>query len=324
MASRGAASTPVRTGVASTAAPVSGFNDPMRSVWRILKRTVAEFQSDRCPEMAAAIAYHALFAVVPVVALLVAVLGWTLRDPRFEQQVIDQVLSWVPLRSGLVVDAITAVSRASEPLSILGGLALVWAATGLFGAIRGALNVAWGIQQNRSFFRAKLVDAGAVATVALLVVISIAGTGALHTIQSTTAARAGELPDLQWLWTLAGYGFPAAISYVAFLLVYRYFPATSHGFRDVWIGALAGAVLFELAKHGFTFYVARFSRYEVLYGALGAVMLFLLWIYVSASILLAGAELAAVYEQARRSRRASAGSAKSGGGTAAAVTSPRS
>ena len=97
--------------------------------------------------------------------------------------------------------------------------------------------------------------------------------------------------------------FPASVTIIAFLFLYRYVPSVSHGFRDVWPGAVIAGVLFEGAKHAFTYYVANWNRYEMLYGALGAVMLFLLWIYLSAMILLIGAELASAYEELVYRRR---------------------
>jgi membrane protein len=102
---------------------------------------------------------------------------------------------------------------------------------------------------------------------------------------------------LEMVWDAVGWAFPAGVTFVAFSLLYRYIPDVKHGLHDVWPGAVVAALLFEAAKHGFTVYVANFSRYELVYGALGAVMLFLLWIYLSAMILLLGAELASVWER---------------------------
>lgn len=274
-----------------------------RVVWLITRRTTRDFMTDRCTQMAAAIAYSVLFAIIPVVALAVAAFGLFLRIPEIRQVVVERILENLPVRAGLVVDAIRGVSTASQPLTIVGVVGLVWAALGMFGAVRDALNVAWGVRKGRNPFRQKLFDLASFVVLGLLFVGSILGTMALHALQDASARALGSHSgQIQFLWVTTGWAFPALVTFVAFLFLYRYVPNVRHGMGDVWPGALAATLLFEAAKHAFTWYVASFNRFELVYGALGAVMLFLLWVYVSAVILLIGAEMASVYEKALRGR----------------------
>ena len=275
----------------------------LRLVWIITRRTIREFIADRCTQMAAALAYYVLFSIIPMVALAVAAFGLVLRVPQIRQSVVDNILQNVPVQRGLVVDGIRAVSSASEPLTILGALMLVWTTMNMFGSVRDSLNVAWGVRKQRPLFRQKLVDLGSVIGLVLLLGASILGTTALHTLRNVSTMALGRpAPGLELIWDMFAWAFPAAITFVAFLFLYRFVPNVRHGFSDVWPGALLAALLFEMTKHAFTFYVASVSRFEVVYGALGAVMLFLTWVYVSAIILLLGAEMAAVYERAVRGR----------------------
>jgi membrane protein len=99
---------------------------------------------------------------------------------------------------------------------------------------------------------------------------------------------------LEMAWGAAQWTIPAGLTFLVFLLLYRYVPPAGNRFREVLPGAIIGTLLFEAAKHGFAFYVSYLSRHEVLYGALGSLMLFMLWVYLSAMILLFGAEVAAV------------------------------
>jgi membrane protein len=258
-----------------------------------LRRWARSYRENRCSLLAAAIAYRVLFSIIPVTALLVAGATRALRVPQIEHQVVDRVIERIPLDRGLVTDGLRAMSDSSEPLTILGMIALLWASAGMFSTLRETLNVASSVS-GRSFVRQKLVDVAAVLGLGVLVVISILGTGALHTIRNIGTSWMGELaPRAQWLWGLAASILPATVTFVAFLLVYRYVPNVSHRVRDVLPGALLGGGLFEGAKHGFAYYASNFARYEI-HGALGTVLLFQLWIYVSASILLAGAVLNAV------------------------------
>ncbi len=269
----------------------------------ILRRTAREFLADRCPQMAAAIAYHVLFSVIPIVALLIATFGFMIRVPQIQQRVLEGVLANVPIKAGLVIDSLRAVSNASAPLTILGIIGLLWPALGLFGTIRDSLNLAWGIRRGRSLVRQHLLDLAAVVGLGLLIAISISGTIALHSLRNASViVTGGHSATVDLMWRAAAFAFPALISFVALLFLYRYVPNVRHGFRDVWPGALVATLLFELAKHGFTWYVANWSQVELLYGALGTVMLFLLWVYLSAMILLIGAEMSSVCEELVRRR----------------------
>jgi membrane protein len=100
---------------------------------------------------------------------------------------------------------------------------------------------------------------------------------------------------------------PAVFSFLLFLLVYRYVPVAGLRFRDVWPGALLAAVLFEIVKNAFAIYIANFGNYDLAYGALGGVLIFLLWTYITANILLIGAELASEYPRVRAGLYAQAG-----------------
>lgn len=241
--------------------------------------------------MAAAIAYQVLFAIVPLTALLVAAIGFALRAPDVRGQVVRWVLGRIPLDRNLVIDAIRAVAQSGTPLTFAGTLLLLWTAVGMFSTVRDSLNYAWGVRGG-GIVHQKLIDVASVIGLTLLLLFSVAGTTALHGVTSPGTAFLGRpSPEFDHVWDLITGGVPAFATYAAFLFAYRYLPNVRHGFRDVLPGTLLGALLFELGKHGFTLYVARFNRYEVLYGSLGAVLLFQLWIYVSALILLAGAEL---------------------------------
>lgn len=271
--------------------------------WCVARRASREFMADRCTEMAAAIAYRVLFSILPVVALLVAAAGFLLTVPEVRESVVQRVLDQLPLEGGLVVDAVRAVSRSSGSLTIAGALGLLWAALGLFGTLRHALNIAWGVRPRHNLFRQHLKDLTGLLIAGLLLAISIGGTSALFSIREVALPMLGPAARVfAAVWNAVMVLFPMLITFLVFTLLYRYVPSVDHRFGDVWPGATIATILFEGGKHAFTWYVANFNRYEILYGALGAVMLFLLWVYVSALILLAGAEVAAEWKRCRAAR----------------------
>lgn len=277
----------------------------MNNPWNLLTHTEKKFGEHHCTQMAAAIAYHVLFSFIPLITVLLAVLGLVMRDPQQQRNAVDHVLAVLPLQSGtLIYDSIRNISNQTGALTVIGLVGLLWAASGLFGAVRAALNIAWEVKAKRGFITDKLLDLGAVVGLGILLVASLAGTMTIHFLQTLSMNQSGTLVtgSLLTLIKVLGVVVPAAFSFVAFLLLYRYVPNVRHGVGDVWPGALAATLLFEFAKHGFAFYVSHFNRYQALYGALGAVMLFMLWTYVSAIIMLIGAELASGYETMRRGR----------------------
>lgn len=252
-----------------------------------------KYQEDRCSLLAAAIAYRALFSIIPITALLVAGASQVLRIAEIRRQIVDYVIERLPIGRGLVIDSLQSIRDSSEPLTFFGVLLLVWAAMGMLSTVRETLNIAWGVRP-RTFLGQRLTEIAGVLGLGVLVVLSLSGTAALHTIRNRGVLWFGD-PDPQHSWILepATAVLTAGVTFLAFLFIYRYVPHVRHGFRDVVPGSLLGTALFETSKHGFAFYVSTFSHHEV-YGALGTVMLFLLWVYVSATILLAGAELNAV------------------------------
>lgn len=279
---------------------VRGLRARASHVWRIVSDSVVAFRKHRCTHLAAAVAYRALFSVVPLAALLVAVFGWVLRLPDVERMVLERMMTRLPLRENLVTDALRAVADSSGSLTVIGALALVWAGSGLFGTLRDSLNVVWSAGEGRGMLKAKLVDVAALGGLAGLLALSIMATTGLHALHGAAGTFFEAWPALGVTWDLLAWMLPGVVTFAAFAFVYGYMPRDRRGVRAVWPGAAVATVLFEAAKHGFTVYSANFGRYEVLYGALGTVMLFMLWVFVSANILLFGAELAAALERARR------------------------
>jgi len=166
----------------------------------------------------------------------------------------------------------------------------------MFGAIRTSLNVAWGSSSQRSFLRQKLVDLAMMAGFSAFFLLSIGATAVLRTTQEASSDLLGPLSGSSFFfWRAFSFVGPALLSLGAFAALYRFVPSAPVKMSGVWAGAATAAVLFELAKNGFSFYLANFGRYDLVYGSLGAVVTFLVGLYLSAAVLLFGAEVAAEY-----------------------------
>ena len=200
-----------------------------------------------------------------------------------------------------VIDTIRGVSDVSGALTIVGIVGMAWAGSAMFGAIRKSLNIAWDTEVHRPVVQQKLVDLGMVLAMGVLLAASVGATGALRTLRQVSDDALGPLSTGSgFFWSVLPFFLPAIFSFMVFMLLYRYVPNAPSSFRNVWPGAVLATVLFELLKNGFAIYIANFNSYAGAYGALGGILLFLLWTYLSSNILLIGAELAAEYPRVLR------------------------
>jgi len=269
----------------------------------LVSRTWHEFSDDHCTLLAAAIAYYVLFSFIPLVTLTLAVFGFIMRDPQSQQSALDRILQTVPVGQNAVFDSIRGLSVQSGTLSLIGLVGLMWASSGMFGAVRSALNIVWDVKTQHGFIGQKLRDIGAALGLGILLVASTAGTILIHFLQTLSLQSGTVLSGpFQTIFTVAGVLLPALISFVAFLLIYRNVPNVQHRTREVWPGALLATTLFEATKHGFAFYVSHFNSYQAAYGVLGGVMLFMVWTYLAAIILLIGAEFTSEREEGKHKR----------------------
>jgi membrane protein len=270
-------------------------------MWRSLRGLYAASQRHFTTLLAASIAFQAVFSTIPLLATFLAAAGLVLRDPELQRRVLDQALVALPPETNrFIADSIRGISEQGGALTTLALVGLVWSASNLFGTIRTALNVVWEVHSPRPFLVDKLLDLGAAAGLGVLVAVSVAGTLLVRVLQTLRIDLPGGVtlsasPQVASAMSLA---VPALFTVLAFLLLYRFVPNVRHGFRDVAGGTLVATLPFEIAKHGFTFYVARFSYYRTLSGVIGDLMLFMLWTWVSSIVLLVGAEVAS--ESSRR------------------------
>jgi membrane protein len=179
---------------------------------------------------------------------------------------------------------------------------MIWAAMGVFGAITSAVNHAWGVEKQPSYFKHKLISFVMLVASAVLLLAALLLVTAADVAQSSWFA--GVLLRLPALLVLQGFAVRWA-STGAFIfvvgLVFYFVPNAKVRFRDVWVGAVITGLLWRGALAGFAIYVRDLSRFSV-HGSIAAVIVFLVWVYISAMILLYGAQVTAAYARLRRRR----------------------
>lgn len=251
---------------------------------------------------AASIAYYALLSLFPFFLLAFSILGGITADDGDRAAILSFVLRYFPRQFPFVTEQLDALQQAPIRLGIAGSMLMVWAAMGVFGAITSAVNHAWGVEKQPSYFKHKLISFLMLVMSGVLMLAGLVLVSAINVTESNwfsvVLARAPGLLVLQ------GFALKSA-STILFIvivgLVFYFVPNAKVRFRDVWVGAVITGLLWRLALAGFSQYVRDLSRFSV-HGTIAAVVVFLLWVYLSAVILLYGAEVTAAYARLRRRR----------------------
>jgi membrane protein len=270
---------------------------------------VRTYIRESCGQRAAAIAYRVLFSLVPFLALLVSVLELFLPETLQER-----VSSWLVEAFRLPGDVSDSVERAvggvGVPASAAGVVALVtllWSASGMMTSIRSAFGAIWGSAPKRPYLRGKLLDAGLLLGAGVLVVGAFGLGVVVQLVTQTGTEIARELggggSGAAALGRLAELAGSLALALLAFLLLYAVAPPLRVPVRHALPGAAVAAVGFHVASAGFSVYLAHIADFDEVYGPLGAVLAFLLLVYVAAAVLLFGASVAAAWPASARPRR---------------------
>ncbi|HUT73389.1 MAG TPA: YihY/virulence factor BrkB family protein [Armatimonadota bacterium] len=270
---------------------IAGFAAPalavMREVWRDSSRKGVSM-------IAAALAFYLFLALFPFLLVLIAVAGYVL--PSSEQGL---ALVREALDRALPGSSTMGIQRQIESViahrAIVGGLGLLgilWSASGAFAVLARALRIIWE-SGSKSLLRTRVRALVLVLVAVLLMLASLALSSALSIIARLNAAGVlALLGELGPLWRLVSATLPLSVGFVTFLAVYRIVPAPQLKLRHVGVGAAFAAVAWEIARWGFSWYLAHFANFDRVYGPVGAVVVLMLWIYVSSVVALVGAELA--------------------------------
>jgi membrane protein len=252
---------------------------------------------------AASIAYYALLSLFPFFLLAFAMLGRATADVADRNSVLEFVLRYFPTQFDFITEQLDAFRGSGFTLGVTGTIALVWGAVGVFGAISTAVNYAWGVEKQRSFWKHKLVSFIMLGVAGLILLIALLLVSAAQMVGATWFA--GVLARFPGLLVLRSFAINYATTLLFILvvgLIYYYIPNAKVRFRDVWIGALVTGLLWKGALEGFSWYIRDMTRFTRVNGSIAAVVVFLVWVYVQAVILLYGVEFTAAYARLRRGR----------------------
>lgn len=260
----------------------------------VLKRATINFVEDRCTHMAAAISFFGLFALFPITTLTVSLFGVVLRDADIQATVLQAIVSALPVEETSVEESLRSVAELGPTLTVVSMVGAVWSASVLSTVVRRSINVVFDVDRPRPLLRAKIVDYSLLPLVGLLFLGSFLLTAIWRLVERTAGQRFTVIDEhLTWLSEVGTLSIAAVLSFLTFLFLYWLLPNRQVNLRHIWPGALLAALGIQLAQHGFALYLSGFANYDVVYGSLAGVFALLFWVYLSANILLFGAEVAA-------------------------------
>jgi membrane protein len=268
------------------------------------KRAFQRFQKDQMGDHAAALTYYSLLSLFPALLFGVASLGFF-----GGQGLITDAADYL-LKAGAPRETVDAVIKALESAqsqrstaatALIVALATsLYGASGAFGAVGRALNVVWRVEEGRNFIRKKVHDVAWTTVLLVLVLITfvlIFVGGEVAQDLLGTIGLGGVAADV---WLIARWPAALVLTLLIYAIVYYAAPNVEvPRFQFISPGAIVGVVAWILASAGFFFYVSNFSSYSATYGAFAAVVILLVWLWLTNMVLLLGAELNAVIDLRR-------------------------
>jgi membrane protein len=269
------------------------------SWFELARRTIKESIDDDVLGLAAQLAYYFFLALFPALLVLLAIASFFPLQNLTDD--IGRVLSPFvsPEAVRLIQEQMERIANSeSGGLLTFGILGALWSSSAALVSIVSALNRAYDIDETRSWWRVRLSAIGLTLAVALFVLIAIS----LVLVGPTLARYLGELTGwgtpFEWAWLVLQWPLIFGLVSTAIGLVYYFGPDAEQDWVWVTPGAVVATGLWLLTSLGFKFYIAKFTDYNAAYGAIGGVIVLLLWFYVSGFAILVGAELNAEIEHA--------------------------
>jgi len=274
----------------------------LASVWDILRDTVGSYRTNGDANQAAAIALYAILSIIPLFILTLLLINNLFGgDPVLQKQLIEGIRHFIPSFSGELLTQFARIARKKDLLGWVGIISLIWFSAMIFNTIETALNLIFRSRTYRNYLVSKLL---AISMIPLGWAIGMASVGITYAAtilaQQPFFSEGGllylpALPVLQEM--LFRYLLPYLVTVIFFTVVYKVIPAA----KVTWTSALVASAIFsalmETAKQFFTWYVASYTRYDVIFGSLEAVVILVVWVFYAALILLFFAELIHSYQR---------------------------
>lgn len=275
-----------------------------KTVVRLVRDTVTEWNEDNVPLLAAALAYYTIFSLAPLLVIAIAIAGAVFGEDAARGEIVRQLAGLVGEDGAKFIQSM--IQNANKPGS--GGTIatlisigiLLFGASGVFGQLQMALNTIWEVKPKpgravKSFLQSRFLSFAMVLVIGFLLLVSLVLSAALSGVSSILG---GFLPEALAIGKLLDFVLTFAITTVLFASIYKFLPDVEVPWKNLWIGSAVTALLFNIGKVLLGVYLGN-SSVGSTYGAAGSLVVLLIWIFYSAQILLLGAEFTQVYSKYR-------------------------
>ena len=271
----------------------------------LVLRVSREMTRDDATHLAAGVSYFAIFSIFPILLGFMAIGGVILNGEAAKQeflQVVSNSLSdeFIDTIIPVIEHNVGTLVAFRGPLGLISLAGILWSSTAVFAAISRAVDRAWDIPYNRPYLIAKGRQ--------VIMVFAMGVPFLLSTLTASVISSLSRLAEFDLLdgWLEGGLARFVLLAvdwgliFLVFVVAYRFVPNTRTHWRYVWLGAVVAAVLFLSGRHIFIWYLGNWASYDTVYGPVSSIMVFLFWTYLSALILVLGAEISSEFERMKR------------------------
>ena len=274
-------------------------------ILKILKFVISvinEFLHKNGASLSASISFYTFFSLFPLLLGLIAV--FSLVGPGIdgmEEKLIEALREQIPVLAEaddeFLGNFFESISKGRGVGSVIAIIGLFWVSQQVFSSIRKNINIIWGIDKTRPFFKERIIDLALMFGASTLLLVSVFISGFLVFIEDLTKNILPETPDIiPVLWKQLALFLPWIFTFIVFLVLYWWLPNVKVKFKEVWLTSLLGAIAFEISKFVFIFYLRNMSGMASnIYGGVSTIIVLMIFIYVSSIILLVGAMLTMRY-----------------------------
>lgn len=285
------------------AAPDQPTELPKPAWGGVIKRTIKEFNGDHLTDLAAALTYYGVLAIFPMLIVIVSVLG--LIGHSVTQPLIANLGSVAPGPAQQIfthgIKNIESHQGTAGVAFVVGLVVALWSASGYIAAFMRASNVVWDVEEGRPFYKTIPIRLGVTLVTVILLTFSALAVVFTGSLAGKVGNVIGVGSTAVQIWDIAKW--PVMLVFVTVILAILYYAGPNvrqPGFRWVTPGGIVAVILWIVVSALFAFYVANFSSYNKTYGALASVIVFLVWLWLTNTAILFGAELNAELERGRQ------------------------
>jgi membrane protein len=263
---------------------------------QLISRTAEELGDIDATHRAASVGYYAFLSIFPLLMGIIALFGFFLPSVNLQDALLNSVGDNIPGATNILKQNIASIIELRGAMGVLSIVVFFWGASSMFSAISLAINRAWDISRyRRPFFIRKASELGMVFGIGILFLLSLGASAIISILRGVFNLPAADLIIIDMGSRLVAFLLILAV----FLLLYKLIPNARTYWRYIWPGALLAAVLFEIARTLFVFYINNFANYQLIYGSIASIIVLLVWIYYSAFIMILGAEFTFQYGRMR-------------------------